>query len=289
MRGFWADERVDGGLWPQSNPVFGAVYRYFKKREQQLVADADAIVTLTHASLEEMSRWPGFQSRRKNTQTVVIPCCVDTELFQRAGSPDQSPAGDSWRARLDIDSNAKVVTYLGSLGTWYLVDEMLGFFAQLARLCDRHWLLVMTPDDPSIVSEAAASAGVDPARIRVISVDRSDVPSLLAESSASLFFIKPSYSKMASSPTKLAEIMSLGIPVVANTGVGDVDRIIEDARAGILVQSLDVDGYRDAAAALERFEPDPVSIRRYAMDRFSLSEGISAYERIYTTLLKDSD
>ena len=32
MRGFWADERVEGGLWNLSNPVFNWAYKYFKKR-----------------------------------------------------------------------------------------------------------------------------------------------------------------------------------------------------------------------------------------------------------------
>ena len=32
MRGFWADERVDGKIWSLSNPVFSLIYRYFKKK-----------------------------------------------------------------------------------------------------------------------------------------------------------------------------------------------------------------------------------------------------------------
>ena len=32
MRGFWADERVEGGLWNLFNPVFRLIYRYFKKK-----------------------------------------------------------------------------------------------------------------------------------------------------------------------------------------------------------------------------------------------------------------
>ena len=35
MRGFWADERVDGKLWSLRNPLFGAIYKFFKKKELQ--------------------------------------------------------------------------------------------------------------------------------------------------------------------------------------------------------------------------------------------------------------
>ena len=29
MRGFWADERVEGGLWNLKNPIYKLVYKYF--------------------------------------------------------------------------------------------------------------------------------------------------------------------------------------------------------------------------------------------------------------------
>ena len=32
MRGFWADERVDGGLWNLRNPLFRSVFHWFKAR-----------------------------------------------------------------------------------------------------------------------------------------------------------------------------------------------------------------------------------------------------------------
>ena len=59
MRGFWADERVDGGLWPTG----GRLYRATKALERRFLLAADHVVTLTHASEEEMRhfdyRWEG--------------------------------------------------------------------------------------------------------------------------------------------------------------------------------------------------------------------------------------
>ena len=45
MRGFWADERVDGGLWPAG----GRLYRTAKALERKFLLAADHVVTLTHA------------------------------------------------------------------------------------------------------------------------------------------------------------------------------------------------------------------------------------------------
>ena len=38
MRGFWADERVDGGLWNLNNPIFKFIYRFFKRKEIVIVS-----------------------------------------------------------------------------------------------------------------------------------------------------------------------------------------------------------------------------------------------------------
>ena len=54
---------------------------------------------------------------------------------------------------------------------------------------------------------------------------RNDVPTLIKASDAGVSFIKPAYSKMASSPTKLGELLSMGIPVICND-IGDVEKII---------------------------------------------------------------
>ena len=67
MRGFWADERVDGGLWPRS----GRMYRVAKGFERRFLLAADHVVSLTHAAVSEMQRFeylqghmPPFKHRR---------------------------------------------------------------------------------------------------------------------------------------------------------------------------------------------------------------------------------
>ncbi|MFN5372199.1 MAG: glycosyltransferase, partial [Bacteroidia bacterium] len=42
MRGFWADERVDGKIWNLKNPLFRKIYNFFKRKEIQFLNEADA-------------------------------------------------------------------------------------------------------------------------------------------------------------------------------------------------------------------------------------------------------
>jgi len=65
------------------------------------------------------------------------------------------------------------------------------------------------------------------------------VPIVVSISDFSIFFILPLYSKMSSSPTKKGEIMSMGIPVICNTGIGDTDDIANKYDADYIVHKFE--------------------------------------------------
>lgn len=110
---------------------------------------------------------------------------------------------------------------------------------------------------------------------------------LMARMDAAVFFIKPVFSKQASAPTKLGELLGCGVPVLANTGVGDMATILAEDRVGVAVSAFDADslqrGVRDLLALAA--EPD---IRERCVDsarrRFALEAGVSKYAAIYDGL-----
>ena len=77
IRGFWADERIDGGIWNLKNPVFKIVYSYFKRKERQFFESADSIISLTVAAKNHIEN----NFILKGTVSV-IPCAADLELFK---------------------------------------------------------------------------------------------------------------------------------------------------------------------------------------------------------------
>ena len=85
MRGLWADERTDGGLWNLKNPLFRFVYKFFKKKEREFLLNANYTVSLTDSAKREISSWEGSRSF---APIDIIPCCVDLNLFNP--SADQS-------------------------------------------------------------------------------------------------------------------------------------------------------------------------------------------------------
>ncbi len=281
MRGFWADERVDGGIWNLKNPLFNSVYSFFKRKEKQFLLEAGAVVSLTHNAAHEINSWPGFE----HLKIKVIPCCADLDLF-KLNRIEQRDKLQELRTSIDIEDDQFVVTYLGSIGTWYMLNEMLDFFAVLLRHKPNSIFLFITPDDADKIHKAAQDKGIDKEFIRVKSSKRNEVPFWAALSSISLFFILPSYSKKASSPTKMGELMAGGIPLIVNSGVGDVSEIINDGANGIVLDSFDRESLESACRQIDALLlKDPQNSIRCAQKYYALDKGVASYEAVYKLLI----
>ena len=57
MRGFWADERIEGNIWNKKNLIFNLIYNYFKRKEIKLFSNADYTVSLTERGKKEVHGW----------------------------------------------------------------------------------------------------------------------------------------------------------------------------------------------------------------------------------------
>jgi len=254
-RGFFADERVETGSWVAG----GAVDRAVRSVETANLARADGLVVLTQAGLRALAA-----ASTPLPPHRVIPTCADTAVFRPRDAGSPTP---------DIS-----VVYSGSLGTWYMAAEMMSLGrALLAEVPGR--ALFLTPD----ITQASAAAGW--AEVR--SALPEDVPAQLRRARASFFLIRATPAKRASCPTKLAESLATGLPVVANRGIGDVDEILEGERVGVMVDAFDEGAYRDAARRLATLLADPEAptrCRRVAERRFALGDGISAYRSLYAEM-----
>jgi glycosyltransferase involved in cell wall biosynthesis len=281
MRGYWADERVDGKLWNLGNPIYKRIFRYFKRKEKEFLQHADGIISLTQNGRTELLSRTGFHS----LPVTVIPCCVDLALFDP--SLIRREEVENKRKELGIANEAIVISYVGSTGTWYMLPEMLAFFKRLLIKVPEAILLFITQDDRTALEKAATEAGISLSAIRVQPATRNEVPVYLATSDYSLFFIKPVFSKIASSPTKQGEIMAMGKPVICNDNVGDTGYVVNKYRSGILLKGFDNQDYDRAIEEMkskERF--DPGFIRKGAEEFYSLEEGIRKYEEVYEAILK---
>jgi hypothetical protein len=84
----------------------------------------------------------------------------------------------------------------------------------------------------------------------------------------------------------MAEIMGMGIPIICNTNVGDVEQIINETRVGIAIKEFTETAYNEAIDQLDALlKIDPTKIRQCAIDRFSLESGVEKYNGVYRKVL----
>ena len=83
--------------------------------------------------------------------------------------------------------------------------------------------------------------------------------------------------------------MSMGIPIICNSMIGDTDQIVAESQSGIIIKKFDDENYLEGIKKLELFgNPDPQKTRDAAQKYFSLEKGIESYEKVYITVLNNS-
>lgn len=280
MRGFWADERVDGGLWNLSSPIYRTIYRFFKRKEIQFLTEASHTVSLTENGKAELLSW---DKTPKNTKVEVIPCCVDLELFNPNTIIPEEQA--QLKEQLGIPNNAYVLGYVGSIGTWYMLSEMLDYFKSLLQSQPSAVFLFVTRESKEMLRNEAEQKGIPVEKIYVTSTLHHGVPKHIALFDSSIFFIRPTFSKKASSPTKQGEIMAMGIPLVCNSGIGDTDYIVKKYQSGIVLDKFNETAYLEAR--IDEFVYNREEIIEGAHHYFSLEEGVRRYLGIYNSMMHD--
>lgn len=272
VRGFLPEEYVDSGNWARD----GVLFRLTKAAERSLFRAADGFVVLTDAARAML-----FPDGADGKPVEVIPCCTSAERL--------APRSDRDAVRADLGvSDRTVFVYVGALGGYYLTSEM----AELLAVAREHdpgvFALVLTQGPPRLITRELERAGFGAGDYRVLRVDPQDVPRFLGAADVALSIIRSSIARVPSSPTKFAEYLAAGLPVISGAGIGDMDAHIMEDSVGVLLRSFDRDGYAAALRDLEFLRSDPElagRCRQTARTRYDLETvGGARYRRIYEAL-----
>lgn len=265
IRGLMAEEYRDAGIWRENSLAFRAV----KRVEAQGIQKADQLVVLT----TKFRDWLVAQYKKPAEQIEVIPCCVD--LSEPALKDAASPSGPF------------EVVYAGSVTGLYLLEEMGRFFLELKKLRPDAFFRVLTHSSREFAENVLRSSGLRTEDFNISSVPPSEVRHWLSRAKLGLSFRKPSFSQIAASPTKVAEYLAAGVPVVCNDGVGDADFISQN-RVGIMVNALDSPTFSEAAARIMSLLDDPHVRERcietarsnYDLDNVGRRRYLNVYRRL---------
>lgn len=273
LRGILSEEYVDGGIWKRSS--FSCKLTGFF--EKKFLASADHIVVLSRKIKDFLLK--GYYAKACS-EITVIPCCVDLSRFL----PDKA-ARSRIREELGLGDRF-VMLYSGSFGTWYMLEEMLDFFITLKDTMSNLHFLILTPEiNKPLILEACARKNISLDDVTIKQSIFNEMPFYVNPSDIGAFFIKPVFSKQASCPTKFAEYLACGLPVVINSGIGDTGDIVLDNKVGVVVREFNKIAYLDAIRDLKGLMGEKNPLKNRCVDTakrlYSLQKGTERYAKIY--------
>lgn len=259
MRSFWREQRIALGTLRENS----VEARILATIERRAAAKSSAVVVLASAAI------PVLQARfgeRVASKTTVVSTCVDLVRFPSV-PPTSSP-----RLRLLL---------AGTLNSFYDVPAMLRFVKDLGSRKETE-LTVATP------GATPWEAELSDAGERVV-VAPEEMPALVAAHDAGLSVCRfdAGVSLRGAMPTKIAEFLASGRPIVVSRGLGDADTIAEEHRVGVVLESGSEAHIATAATALERLLGDPElanRCRKVAEDHFSLDSAVARLIDLYRVI-----
>jgi glycosyltransferase involved in cell wall biosynthesis len=243
----------------QVNPIVNFSLR---KIEKHVATNALGMNTLTRAVVpvlkERCKSLPNFQS--------VIPTSVDLERFRLTPFP-------KGRIRMLISGN------LNQNYDIQLLNELISAFKTQLNL-EVVW-----------ASDVAASIQ-DPIYDLKVSVNHEEMPELIASCHFGVALLQKSgkESLAAAMPTKIAEFLAIGRPVIVSSEVGDFDQMLHDRRAGLTLSSnKDLIFIIQEMAQLLSDPKTSSMCRDLAEKYFSLATSATKYIDLYSKLMCNTD
>ena len=272
MRALWPEELITAGRINRGS----FVHKVIIKIERACLQKSSAVVSLTNAAVNHLkSKYP---TELKNKQIAVIPTCADLESF----TPPVI--------------KKKTHTTHGCVGTilsgWFLKDWLSSWINVVSLRDPKAHFEIITRDNTQNLRLIIDPLNMLADRLTIESKLYKDMPNIVRRHDISVMFFSQGLSKLGSAPTRLAEALGCGIPVVVNEGVGDVAEIVRKNNVGVIVEGISKEKMEKAFESLLTLMKDPklnARCRSTSENLFSLKSGTESYRKIYNSIINNKD
>lgn len=127
------------------------------------------------------------------------------------------------RTELNIDREATVYCYNGSLKPWQQPEAIIDFFKRELQTDPQSFLLVLTPDSARF-RDFIAHAGLPTERYVVRTVPHDSMYRYLAAGDKGIIFREPHIVNWVSRPTKALEYQAVGLEIIHNNTIDYLQR-----------------------------------------------------------------
>ncbi len=256
VRSLWADQKA----FIEQNPVKRRILKSYGLLEGIASYNATAMSTLAHAVV------PILEERHKRVPKlrIVVPTAVDLVRFQM-------------NSKIPLPLTA---LYSGTYNNYYdleLSKKFINAMQDMANV-DVHWAR------PKESPQEYLGAG----ETKTFTATQTEMAGILSQYSFGMSVCKMNAgpSLKAAMPTKVAEFLACGRPVVVNAGLGDFDEYLREFHAGVILNGTSEDLKLNAAKLLTLIEDKetPLRCRALAEKYFDIDKGAEKYLDLYSRM-----
>ena len=256
VRSLWADQKV----MIQRSRLNKLNYAFYRTFESIAAAASVGMSTLTHAVVPVLEE----RHRKLPTKRTVVPTAVDLNRFKL----------------VEIFPSSYMALFSGTYNDYYDLPLSAAFMKEFKTKVDVdiHWARPPESSKPRI------NVGED----KIFPSVQLEMASLIPNYSfgVSICKLDAGPSLTAAMPTKIAEFLACGRPVVVNRGLGDMDQFIEEFDAGVILDGSLVN-LKESVDRMLNLLADPLTpirCRALAEKYFDMDRGAAKYLTLYNEL-----
>lgn len=220
------------GIYPEEGIVHrkfspkSISYRIWKRLERLLLREAAYVVACSTSLADHL------KSICKRINVDVIPNSVDMSIFHHSRESRLT-----MRKKYNLDSKF-VSVFSGELGTWTNIERLAQTFLSIQEVKKDAILLILT-GNKRCTPDLFAPYGVDRTSIRILHLEPNEVRWYLIMGDIGLIVRNEDLVNQVAFPTKFAEYLACGLPVLSDFNVRDIADLIEKYQCGVTVRNLD--------------------------------------------------
>ena len=264
IRGFWIQEKIDRFNW-NKNSMFTKI---LKKIEHIFYKKSSCIITLTDDSKKIL------QKKYKDKKIFKIYTCVDNDKFKEKKYYNQ---------------NIVTLGYIGSIQYAYNFNKVLKFIEKLFNNYQNINFLIFSNDKKQIIVKHIDNYNIPNNRIEIKSFSHKMISEEINSIDIGIFFLNDNQSIKASFPTKIAEFLSLNIPIICNEFNNDIKNLLSDKNIGFLYNfetNINIHKIYEEINKIYIKNKQYKYARKISEKIFSLTNAKNQYHTIYENLIE---
>tara|TARA_B100000963_G_scaffold175469_1_gene152553 strand:- start:16853 stop:18034 length:1182 start_codon:yes stop_codon:yes gene_type:complete len=265
IRGFWIDEKIDRTKFTKNY-----FYNFLIFLDKCIYKNSDRIICLTNHSRLILIKKYNFI---KKSNIFIIPTCGDHNNFFPVKN---------------LNNKQIQFCYVGSVGGAYDFYKVVSFILEIYKNTNENiFFSIINTSQHNKIKSIMDKINFPRNLYKISESNREDISSFINSSDIGCFYANENFSIKASFPTRIAEFLLSGKPILCNSFNDDVIDMIDNNNIGIISDfklNYEPNYYTKIINYIKKSRDNRQEIRKFAIDNLSLKYAENKLSLIYGSI-----